>query len=258
MCYWVGTKKVRQEMLRRLEQDPEDEISQLYYKYITAEATPFPLQEHFVAIGKAKPQLTAIIKKNESLQLQNMQWTMPYEYTDSKSQKQVKRELLNSSCERIFFQHKDSIFNQRCLIAIDGYYEFFHYKKEKYPYYIYPANDGVFYAGGIWKSITDESTGEIKETLSIITTPANNLTRKLHNNPDAPNGPRMLLLIPEKLAIDFLDAGLNSNHIKEFFKPFDENNMKAHTVIQFLRKENLEFINTPNVQELYEYEELLN
>ena len=255
MCYWVGTKKVREEMGRRFNMGLQDEITQLYYEdFITNNNNDF--KEYYVAMGKGKPIITALIKNYGKLQFQNMQWTLPYSYFDKKTNNIVKRELQNSTCERVFLQHKDIIYRQRCLIPIDGYFEYYHFRKETYPYYIHPTLTGFFYAGGIWDKKVNEQSGEITDSFSIITTPANSLTGKIHNKPDASNGPRMLLLINHDEALKYLDEKLNMNEIKNFFKPYDEKEMTAHTVLRFQRRENSEFLNTPKVQEYYEYPEL--
>ena len=69
-------------------------------------------------------------------------------------------------------------------------------------------------------------------------------------------GPRMLLLIPVNNALNYLNENLNTNQIKEFIKPYNENEMKAHTVLRFQRKEFAEYINSPKVQEFHNYPEL--
>lgn len=256
MCYWVGTKRVREEMRRRYKEQPEDEIAQLFYEaYLGNNNTDF--KEHYVAIGKGKPTLTALVKEKGQLKFQNMQWTLPFSYVDKKTQKTITRELQNSICERVFFQHKDIIYNKRCLVPIDGYFEYYHLNKETYPYYIQPRESGIFYAGGIWDKKEDPKTGVMIDSFSIITTPPNPLTGKIHNNPDAPNGSRMLLLIKPDDAIEYLNENLKTEEIKKFFKPYNEKEMKAHTVLRFQRKENFHYFNTPKVQEYYEYPELV-
>lgn len=256
MCYWVGTKKVREEMEKRFKTGYRDEIAQLYYEAFIAKSNN-DFKEHYVAIGKGKPQLTTLIKNDGKLQFQNMQWTLPYSYVDKKTNKTITRELLNSTCEKVFFQHKEIIFSQRCIIPIDGYFEYYHYNKETYPYYIHPTTSVLFYAGGIWDKKVNEQTGEITESFSIITTPPNALTAKIHNSPDSPNGSRMLLLVKHDDALNYLNEKLTTDELKKFFKPYDEKEMTAHTVLRFQRKENLPFFNTPKVQEYHEYPELV-
>jgi len=204
MCYWVGTKKVREEMEKRVKAGPQDEIATLFYEAFIAKSD-LEFKEHYVAIGKGKPELTALIKDEGKLQFRNMQWTLLYSYFDKKTNATVTRELLNSTCERVFFQHKDLIYNQRCIVPIDGYFEYYHFNGETYPHYIYPAKNGVFYAGGIHERRLNQETGEVSDTVSIITTPPNPMVAKIHNNPKAPNGSRMLLLIEQEKALDYLN-----------------------------------------------------
>lgn len=256
MCYWVGTKKVREEMIRRYKEGPQDEIAQLFYETFIVNNN-MDYKEQYVAIGKGKPVLTTLIKESGKMQFRNMQWTLPYSYQDSKTNSIVKRELLNSTCERLFFQHKELIFKQRCIVPIDGYFEYYHLNGETYPYYIYPKEGGLFYAGGIWGRKVDEGTGEIWESFSIITTSPNPMVARIHNNPKAPNGSRMLLLVPEDKTKSYLDENLQTKEIKEFFTPFDADKMNAHPVIRFQRKEFAQFVNTPKVLERCEYPELV-
>jgi putative SOS response-associated peptidase YedK len=245
-------------MKRRYNAGPQDEIAQLFYKAFIEPLEPGnEFKEHYVAVGKGKPTLTGLINENGNLKFQNMRWTLPYSYFDKKTNSTITRELQNSMSERVFFQHKDQIFTKRCIIIIDGYFEYYHLNKETYPYYLYPANGGVFYAAGIWDASVDEKTGEITDSFSIMTTIPNELTAKIHNNPQAPNGPRMLVLIKPEEALNYLDSSLKTDQIKQFFKPYNQNEMKAHTVLRFQRKENAQFLNTPSITELYEYPELV-
>jgi putative SOS response-associated peptidase YedK len=255
MCYWVGTKNVREKLLKQAGKDPEDEIPQLFYNtFLTDNQKEF--KEYFIAIGKGKPVLTTLVKNNNKLQFKDMQWTLPYSYFDKKTNREITRELLNSTCERVFFQHKDIIYSKRCLVPIDGYFEYHHFKEETYPYFIYPSDDDLFYAGAIWNSSINKETGEVRDTFSIITVPPNRLITQIHNNPKAPNGPRMLLLMKKEKALEYLIESLTANDLKALFTPLDESTMKAHTVLRFQRKEYFEFLQTPKVREYFEYSEL--
>ncbi len=259
MCYWVGTKKVREAMKKQFRENPEDEIAQLYYEtFIAQESNPqITMQEHWVAIGKSEPKITCAIKENDQLKLKNLKWTLNWGYKDSKTG-EIKRgkPLLNSTCEKVFWQHKDLIYSKRCIIPVDGYFEFFHFKGKTYPHFIYPADKSLFYLGGIWNSMVSTRTGEIIDSFSIITTPPNEITRKLHNNPDAPNGPRMLLIIDKSDISKFLNFKLSADEIKAFFNPYNADKISFHPTIPFLRKDFAEQANTEKVQQPHYYPEL--
>ncbi|OFX89091.1 MAG: hypothetical protein A2W99_02180 [Bacteroidetes bacterium GWF2_33_16] len=259
MCYWVGTKKVREAMKKQFQENPEDEIAQLYYEaFIAQENNPhITMQEHWVAIGKSEPKITCAVKENEKLQLKNMKWTLDWAYRDSKTRETKKgRSLLNSTCEKVFWQHKGLIYSKRCIIPVDGYFEFYHFKGKTYPHFIYPVDKGIFYLGGIWNSMVNTKTGEITDSFSIITTPPNEITQKLHNNPDSPNGPRMLLIVDKSEANKFLNPEISAHEIKTFFNPYDAKNILYHPTIPFLRKEFAEQANTEKVQQPHYYPEL--
>lgn len=256
MCYWVGTKKVREAMAKKFNSEPQDEIAQLFYQTFVAKSD-IEFKEYYVAIGKNKPILTTLTVENGIKQFRNMQWTLPYSYVDSKTGSFTTRELLNSMSEKLFTHHKELIMNHRCILPINGYFEYYHLKGEIYPYYIYPASNELFYAGGIFERKINEETGEVSESFSIITTPPNPLTEKIHNNPKAPNGSKMLLLIKPERVPDYLNEKLSITEMKKLFLPYDEKLMKAHPVMRFQRKEYIEYLNTPKVLEHCDYPELV-
>ncbi len=263
MCYWVGTRKVREIMLKQLQQDPEDEISRLFYRSFIEPPQPenaLQLMEHPVAIGKAEPVLTTMVKDKGELQFRNMRWTLQWNYWDSKTKAEKPgRPLLNSICENVFWQHKDLIYTKRCLIPVDGYWEFYHFKGKTYPIFIYPADEKLFYLAGIYNELADKNNGEIIDTFSIITTPPNSITAMLHNNPSAHDEPRMLCIVDEKLCKEYLNEDLKTEDIKRlFFKPLETERMKYHTTVRFLKKENAGYLSSEKVQERFEYEEVKN
>ncbi len=257
MCYWVGTKKVRKELYRIFQENPEDEIAQLYYHTFMAPSPPREeenkeAKEFYVAIGKANPELTVLVNENNNLQFKNIKWGLKWSYTN-KEGKTYTRELLNSTCEKVFWQHKDVIYTRRCAIPIDGYIDFHHHKGDSYPYFLHPKEQVLLFAGGIWDSQFDKEKETWIDTFSIITTPPNELAKKIHNNPKAPSGPRMLLLLEKNEVLDFLNPRLKENEIKSFLKPYDAEKLMAHPIIKFLKKENSQYLETEKVREPFNY-----
>ncbi len=255
MCYWVGTKKVREEMLRRLQQQPDDEIAQLFYKTFVGQSTA-EFKEHYVAIAKANPELSVMVAdEKKNIHFRTMTWGLPWSYQDKKTGKSYSRIMINSTCEKVFFVHKDIIFKKRCVIPLDGYYEFFHFGSDVYPHFMFPV-EGLFYAAGVWEEVADTETGEIREVFSIITTPPNELAQKLHNNPKAPNGPRMLMILPHDKIAHYLNPSIGKDDLKELFHPYPESKMDAYPTPRFLRKEFAGKINTEEVRKRIDYPEL--
>lgn len=255
MCYWVGTKKVREEMLRRLQQNPEDEIAQLFYRVFVS-GNDLAFKDHYVAIGQWNPEVTTLIRNaGRSMEFRNMRWGLPWKYTQPKTGKTTERVLINSTIEKAFFIHRDIIYKKRCVIPLDGYYEFFHYNGEVYPHFLH-IPDTILFAAGVWDEFADTSTGEIVSKFSILTTPPNNLARRIHNNPKAPNGSRMLLLLPQESIQTYLDPHTSKEKLKELFAPYPDDNMEAYPVPRFLRKNFSGHLNSPKVREKVDYPEL--
>jgi putative SOS response-associated peptidase YedK len=258
MCYWVGTKNVREEIQRRRGEDPSNEIAQLFYDTFLKDDPQLVFREYYVAIGKSNPRLSVLLfDDSKGLHFSDMKWGLDWSYTNSKTGKQYSRQLINSTSEKVFFVHKDVIFKQRCVIPLDGYYEFFHFAGQVYPHFIHPlVAEGLFYVAGVWQESIDTETGEISTGFSIITTPPNPLAEKLHNNPKAPNGPRMLLILPDNRVLDYLDPKASKDDLQNLFGPFPESKMDAYPTVRFLKKEFSGSIASPDVRKRVDYPEL--
>ena len=70
--------------------------------------------------------------------------------------------------------------NRRCLIPVDGFYEWKKVGKQKQPYFIHLADDKPFAFAGLWEQWSDPE-GRPLETCTILTTDANPLLRPLHD-----------------------------------------------------------------------------
>jgi len=98
----------------------------------------------------------------------------------------IKRATLNAKVETL--SEKPSYRNstkKRCLVIADGFYEWQWLDpkgKEKQKYLIRAKDQEIFALAGIYSHWTDKSTGEEKDTFSIVTTEANELMAEIHNN----------------------------------------------------------------------------
>jgi putative SOS response-associated peptidase YedK len=95
----------------------------------------------------------------------------------------MQSKTLNAKCETVFTlsSFKSSIREKRCLILVDGFYEWKTIGKQKYPYFIHYKGADVFAIGRIFNELTNHRTGKKVPTISIITTPANDAMAKIHN-----------------------------------------------------------------------------
>lgn len=71
---------------------------------------------------------------------------------------------------------------RRCLVIADGFYEWQKIgPNEKQPYFITLKDNAPFAFAGLWEHWKSRTTGEILETFTIITVPANEICAPLHD-----------------------------------------------------------------------------
>ncbi len=85
--------------------------------------------------------------------------------------------------------YRESFWHRRCLVAVDGFYEWKLEGKTKQPFRICRADGKPFALAGIWQPTTTDD-GEIVDTCAIITGPANGIVAPLHD--------RMPLVVPSR------------------------------------------------------------
>lgn len=114
---------------------------------------------------------------------------------------------------------------KRGIVVIEGFYEWRHYNKETYPYYIFPKEDNVFYVGCIYNDWINRLTGKFIDSFSIITTNANKIIERIHNTRK-----RMPLILNMDKIDYWLNSKLKKEDIERLMKPFDDKMMDAYTI----------------------------
>ena len=85
---------------------------------------------------------------------------------------------------------------------------------------------------GIFNPWMDQSTGEMVNSFSILTTAANSLMEKIHNKKK-----RMPVILPEDLASNWIQADLSINEIASLAKfQISDDEMIAHTIRKDFRQ----------------------
>jgi len=162
---------------------------------------------------------------------------------------------LNARGESIFTSpaFRDSAESKHCLLYVDGFYDHHHYAGGKYPFFIRLKDDEPFALAGLWAEWINSLTKAKLISFAIVTTNANQIMNRIHNNPDR-EGPRMPVILNEDMADEWLKPGLTPKGMKEFLIPFPDNQLEAHTVKPLSGKNVIK--NDPTVSEEYRYEDL--
>lgn len=238
MCYNINVKASPEELKKRYSGRKLDESKVKIY---------------FSISGFSHPELPIITTKAPE-EFTFMKWGLiPFWTQDEMKAGLFAKNNLNAKSETVFHlpSFRSVIASKRCIIPITGFFEWRDCNKQKYPYYITLKDESIFSLGGIFDTWTNKTTGEIVNSFSIITTPANPLMAKIHNMKE-----RMPLILPRDKEELWITPDAPETIIKELMQPLDDELMKAHTISKRItsRKENP---NDPVTCEPFEYPELL-
>ncbi len=204
-------------------------------------------EKHLVS-GFSHPELPIV--KQGSIELG--EWGLVPSFVVREEQaKDIQNKTLNARADTIYERksYKDAIISQRCVLVVDGFFEWRHALNQKIPYYIYPKDGTVFYLGCIYNTWNDKETGEMKNTFSIITTDANPMMEYIHNNKK-----RMpLILHTDDIAV-WIDPETTPEIVGQLMKPFDESQMSAHSISKEASYANRDR-NYPEIKEPVKYKE---
>jgi putative SOS response-associated peptidase YedK len=170
----------------------------------------------------------------------------------------LSNQTFNAPGEIIFDKpaFKEPARNKRCLILLDGFYVHHYIDKLAFPYHVQLRNELPFSVAGLWDEWVDRDSGQIKRTVSLVTTTANELLAKISNDPKSESGPRMPVILTPETERDWL-VSMEKKADREFLlslcKPYPAKELLAHTVARLKGKQAAG--NTSRAIEKIEYQE---
>jgi putative SOS response-associated peptidase YedK len=172
-------------------------------------AVPETYQHRF---NLAPHQRTLIIReKDDAREAVMAKWgLLPHWANDSK----IAFKMINARAETLTEKpaYRGLLSRHRCLIPADGFYEWtIGSDGKKHPTHFHLPRCELFAFAGLWTSRTDEETGEILESCTIITTTPNELVAPAHD--------RMPVILPSDAEAAWLDPGVGKEHALSLLKP---------------------------------------
>jgi putative SOS response-associated peptidase YedK len=214
------------------------------------ENLPAQLPLFYLVNGFAHPELPVVRHDGISMH----RWGLiPFWTKDETAAAGIQDKTLNAVGETVFEKpsFRNCIPHQRCILGVDGFYEWREVNKVKYPYLVKCKSREIFSLGCIYDSWNDVESGQIIHTFSILTTAANPLMQKIHNT-----SMRMPLIIEKNDEEKWLDPDLTHEQIRSLIRPYDEKDMYAYTVDRKAGNSRLER-NVPETIEPVVYTELI-
>lgn len=133
---------------------------------------------------------------------------------------------INARCETIYEKNsfREAFKNRRCLILINGYYEWKKENKESFPYFLKPFESSYFALAGVYENWFDKSTNKFLLGVALITTKPNSFVEKLHD--------RMPVILEKKDWKLWLDGSIKEANT--VFKPISENVLSYYEVSSYV------------------------
>lgn len=161
--------------------------------------------------------LPIVLKRDNKKEIRLHHWGLiPFWAKDKKISNHTK----NAKSETIHKlpSYRAAFKKRRCIVPADGFYEWKETPDRKIPYFIYPAEDVIFSFAGLhehWEQ------GDVKiDSFTIITTPANETIRQIHD--------RMPAMLFGQEIDQWLDPG-NQNP-GELLHPSPNDSLEYYTV----------------------------
>jgi putative SOS response-associated peptidase YedK len=167
------------------------------------------------------PLLPVICDENPS-EIKVFAWGLiPYWIKDIQKANEIRMKTFNARCESLTEKasFREIIGSKRCLVLINGFYEWQTQKNSKIPYYIGLNGEAAFALAGLYDRWVNGLTGEIFDTFTIVTTKANPMLEIIHNLKK-----RMPVILSDEDQKRWLDLRTDPT-ICGLFEPYPENKM---------------------------------
>ncbi|MBP7407458.1 MAG: SOS response-associated peptidase [Flavobacteriales bacterium] len=257
MCYGV---KARTEMSLRIAKSRGDtEAAAKLTKLLNPYPELFTAGGHHYANAFTHPPMVVYTDAAPHDPQLSIWGLVPAWVKDDAQRKQLWNQTLNARGESIFEKpaFRTSAKSKRCIVHVEGFYEHHHFGRKTYPYFIRLKDREHFALAGLWEEWVDKESGEHVHSFSIVTTEANDLLERIHNNPKL-EGPRMPVILTEEEEAVWLapmKSPVDEAAIKSLIRPYPADAMSAYAVRSLLGKEGSG--NRNDASEPFEYPELL-
>jgi putative SOS response-associated peptidase YedK len=234
MCFTVNVNLIKEELQNRYGAtliDPDKYRPSYYYH----------------AFGL--PSLPAICSDKPS-QIRLLKWGLIPSWTKSTDQANIIRyKTFNARAESINTKPSftSSFRSKRCIIPVQGFYEWQHAGKEKIPWYIFLKENEIMSIAGIFDEWVEDTTGDEISTFSLVTTEANELMADIHNS-----GKRMPVILDKSTENRWLDISISHDDALSLLKPCPTDMLNAHTISPLINSRTAER-NTADIIKPYKY-----
>jgi len=187
------------------------------------------LEEPVVNYNVSPSQNAGIIIRDENINVYDRyKWGLIPSWSKNSI---IGNKMINARAETLMTKasFKGPFFNRRCIVPVDGFFEWHKNGKNKIPYYIFQRNRKPFALAGLWdKWISPE--GDLVRSFTIITIDSSDPIKEIHQ--------RMPVIISKENYNFWLDTskkGLDYiSKLKYILYEVDVNKLKFYQVSNFV------------------------
>lgn len=118
---------------------------------------------------------------------------------------------------------RDAFRRRRCLVPVDGFYEWLREGSKRRPMRIHDPAGGPLALAGLWTGRRDAGTGEWRRTFTIVTTRPNTFMARIHD--------RMPVVVPRDAWATWLDPRPREpGELRALLEPRDDLALDAYPV----------------------------
>lgn len=187
---------------------------------------PEEYQPYFHVSGFIHPKLP-LITGAEPEHITMTEWGLIPRWTkDEVKAKEIQGMTLNARCETVYEKpsFRDAIVKRRGLLPVNAFVEWRHDDNIKQPYLVRMLGSEIFTIGCIWEEWTNQASGELRRTFSVVTTGANLLMAHIHNVKQ-----RMPVIIPATDRSAWLHAD-DRGFVEPLFRPLEDGLLEAFPI----------------------------
>jgi putative SOS response-associated peptidase YedK len=175
--------------------------------------------------------LLPVLRNNGEWQL--ARWGLVPFWTKTLEQAtKIRRQTVNARSESMWQKpaFKEAVTQDRCLIPVDGFFEFHHHAGKAYPFYIYLEGSAAFFLAGLRQTWRNPESPAPETTCSIVTTSANTFMAEIHNKLPQPSERRMPVIVPAEQIHSWLSPATPVETLRAIVSSRPIPQLKAHAV----------------------------
>lgn len=156
----------------------------------------------------------------ENGNLEGMYWGLIPNWIHSDQEaKEIWNKTLNARSETMFEKpaYRMPAANQRCIVVIDSYFEYFNYGGKAYPFNISLKSNEPMLLAGLYDDYISQKGNKVR-TVSIVTTLANEVLSQIHQNKHLKEG-RMPLVLNGGEVTEWLNHNASESDIMKIALP---------------------------------------